>query len=75
MYRACSTHGKESDCTQGFCTKIKGKRQLERNIHKCDDIIKMDLRGIRWSMDWTYLARDIDQWRALVGKVMNLPVA
>jgi hypothetical protein len=33
----------------------------------------MDLREIGWGgMDWTGLAQDRDQWRALVNMVMNL---
>jgi hypothetical protein len=32
----------------------------------------MDLREIGWGgMDWTDLAQDTDQWRALVNMVMN----
>jgi hypothetical protein len=35
----------------------------------------MDLRELEWdSMDWIDRAQDRDQWRALVKKVMNLPV-
>jgi hypothetical protein len=35
----------------------------------------MDLREIEWGgMDWIDLARDRDQWRALVYTVMNLRV-
>jgi hypothetical protein len=37
------------------------------------DNIKMDLREIGWrGKDWIDLARDRDQWRALVNTVMNL---
>jgi hypothetical protein len=35
----------------------------------------MDLREIGWGgVDWIHLAQDRDQWRALVNRVMNLPV-
>jgi hypothetical protein len=35
----------------------------------------MDLRDIDWGdMDWIYLSRNRDQWRALVNKVMNLRI-
>jgi hypothetical protein len=37
------------------------------------DNIKMDLREIGWGVvDWIELARDRDQWRALVNTVINL---
>jgi hypothetical protein len=37
--------------------------------------VKMDLREVGWEgMDWIGLAQDRDQWRALVGTVMNLRV-
>jgi hypothetical protein len=35
----------------------------------------MDLREIEWDdMDWSDLAQNRNQWRALVNTVMNLPV-
>jgi hypothetical protein len=35
----------------------------------------MDLRERGWDgMDWIYLAKDRDQWKALVNTVMNLRV-
>jgi hypothetical protein len=36
------------------------------------DSVKIDLRETGWDgMDWVYLARDRDPWRALVNTVMN----
>jgi transposase len=53
----------------------EGKRPLGRPRRRWVDNIKMDLREIGWdSMDWIDLARDGDQWRALVNVVMNLRV-
>jgi hypothetical protein len=35
----------------------------------------MDLRERKWNgMDWTDLAQDKDQWRALINTIMNLRV-
>jgi hypothetical protein len=51
------------------------KTPLGRPRRRWVDNIKMDLREIRWgNMDWIELARDRDQWSALVNTVMNLPV-
>jgi hypothetical protein len=37
--------------------------------------IKMDLREIGWDgQDWVDLARDRDQWTAVVNTVMNIRV-
>jgi hypothetical protein len=54
--------------------KREGKRQLGRPRRRWVDNIKIDLRE-RWDgMDWIDLAKDRDQWRALVNTVMNLRV-
>jgi hypothetical protein len=55
--------------------KPEGKRPLGRPSHRLEDNIKMDLREIGWSgMEGIDLARNRDQWRALVNMVMNLQV-
>jgi hypothetical protein len=54
----------------------QGKRLRRRPRRKWVDNIKIDLRKIGWGgMDWTRLAQDRDQWRALVNTVMNLRVS
>jgi hypothetical protein len=65
MGRACSTHRRDKECIQDFVGKPQRKRPLEKPRHEWEDIIKMDL-------EWTDLAQDRDQWRALVNTVMNL---
>jgi hypothetical protein len=53
----------------------EGKTPVERPRRRWVDNIKMDLREIGWvGMDWIDLAKDGDQWRALVNAVMNLRV-
>jgi hypothetical protein len=55
--------------------KPEGKRLLGRLRHRWVDNIKMDLREIGWDeVDWTDMAKDRDQWRALVNTVLNLRV-
>jgi hypothetical protein len=55
--------------------KPEEKIPLGRPKDKWVDNIKMNLRVIGWGgMDWIDLARDREQWRALVNAVMNLRV-
>jgi hypothetical protein len=55
--------------------KPEGKRPLGRPRCRWTNNIKMDLREIGWgAMDWTDLAQDRDQRRALVSIIMNLRV-
>jgi hypothetical protein len=71
MGRACSTHGEKTNTCRTSVGKPEGTRSLGRP--RCTrmwvDNIKMDLREIR--MDWVYLAKDRDQWKAFVNTVMN----
>jgi hypothetical protein len=56
--------------------KPERKRPLRRHRRRWEDNIEMDLREIGWSgIDWIDLARDRDQWSALVNTVMNLRVS
>jgi hypothetical protein len=56
-------------------TWFEGKRPLGRPRRSWVDNIKIDLREIGWDGgDWIELARDRDQWRALVNTVMILRV-
>jgi hypothetical protein len=53
--------------------KTEGKRPLRRNRHKWEDNIKLDLREIGWGgMECINLAKDRDQWRAIMNTLMNL---
>jgi hypothetical protein len=56
--------------------KPQRKRTLARPRRRWEDNIKMDLREKgRESVYWMHLAQDMDQWRTLLNKVMNLRVA
>jgi hypothetical protein len=55
--------------------KPEGKRPLGRPRRRWVHNVKMDVREIGWGgMDWSGLAQDTDQWRALVNTVMNVRV-
>ncbi|PNF20544.1 hypothetical protein B7P43_G05241, partial [Cryptotermes secundus] len=50
--------------------------QLRRHRGRGMDNIKTNLRRTEWGgMDWTDLAQDRDQWRALVNMIMHLRVS
>jgi hypothetical protein len=50
----------------------EGKRPLGRPRRRWVDNIKIYFREIEWDgVDWLYLTRDRDQWKALVNTVMN----
>jgi hypothetical protein len=52
--------------------KPEGKRPLGRPKLRKKDNIRMNLRETEWEdVDWMYLAKDADQWRAVVNTVIN----
>jgi hypothetical protein len=55
--------------------KPEGKRPLGRGRCRWVENIKMDFREIGCGgMDWTDLAQDRDQWRAVMNTIMNIRV-
>jgi hypothetical protein len=55
--------------------KQEKKRPLGRPRRRWVVNTKIDLREIGWDgTDWIDLAKDRDQWRALVNTVMNLRI-
>jgi hypothetical protein len=68
-------NGGKEECIEDIGGKPEGKIPLGRPRRRWVDISKIDLREIGWDcVDWTKLAQDRDQWRALVNMVMNLQV-
>jgi len=58
-----------------FVGKPEGKRQLEIPRHRCEDNIRMVLKGIGWKVvNWIHLSQDRDQSWALVSTVRNLRI-
>jgi len=53
---------------------VGGKRPLGRTGRRWEDDIKIDLREVRWDMDWTDLAEDMYRWRVFVNLVVKLRV-
>jgi len=75
MDEDCNTHGKDEKWIRNLVGKLERKRPLGTPRHSWEDNIKMDLRKIgSEDVDWMVLARDRDQWRAVMSTVMNLRV-
>jgi hypothetical protein len=56
--------------------KSEGKRPLRRSRLRWEDNIKIDVQGVICEgMDWIYLSKDRERWRAFVNAVMNLRVS
>jgi hypothetical protein len=76
MGRACSTHGRYENYIYTILVgKTEGRRPLGRRRRRWEVSIGMGRREIgREGVDWMYLAQDMDQWRAVVNKIINLRV-
>jgi hypothetical protein len=63
------------DCIKDFGENAKGKKPQGEPRRRRDDNIKTVLIEIGWGvLDWIDLARERNQWKALVDTVMNLRV-
>jgi hypothetical protein len=71
--RAFSTNGEKMNAYRLLVGKPEGKRPLGRPRCRWVDNIKMDLLELGWRVvDWTGLAQDRHNWKALVNAMMNL---
>jgi len=67
--------GERRNLERDLLRKPEGKRPIGRPRRGWEDNIKMDLQEVGCGcMEWIELAQDLDRWRALVNKVMNLRV-
>jgi hypothetical protein len=65
--------GEKSNAYRILIGKPEGKRLVRRPRCRWEENIKVDHREMGWRrIDWIYLARDRDQWKAFVNMVMNL---
>ena len=65
--------GERRNLERDLLRKPEGKRPIGRPRRRWEDNIKMDLQEVGCGcMEWIELAQDLDRWRALVNKVMNL---
>jgi hypothetical protein len=75
MGGACSKNGEKRNTYRILVRKPERKRPRGRPKRRRMDNIKMDLKEIGWDgVDWIDMARDRDQWRALVSTILNLRV-
>jgi hypothetical protein len=72
---ACSTHDVKRNAYGILARNPEGRRPLGKPRRRWKDSIKMGRRE-KWmgGMEWSRLAQNRDQWRALVNSVTNLRI-
>jgi hypothetical protein len=71
MGRTCGSCGRQ-ERERVLVGRLEGKTALGRSRLRLKYNIKIDVTEVGWSMDWFYLAQDMETWRAVVNTVMNL---
>jgi hypothetical protein len=67
--------GKVRNVNLNSIEKPEGKRHHIRPRHRCEDNIRMDLKGmVSKVVDCIYVDQDRNQWRLVMNTVMNLRV-
>jgi hypothetical protein len=70
----CSTNGEKRNAYRLLVGKPEGKRPLGPKPRWVDNI-RMDLGEVGWGdVDWIFLAKDRNRWRAFVNSVLNFRV-
>jgi hypothetical protein len=68
--------GEKRNAYRGLVGKPEEKRSLGKPRCTWEDNIKINLRETGWGgKDWNDLAQDMNQWRALAKKLMNIRVS
>jgi hypothetical protein len=68
--------GERRDTCRVLMATSEGKSTRRRLRRRCEHNIKMNLRKIGWEVvEWTDLAQDRDEWRALVNTTVNLQIS
>jgi hypothetical protein len=67
--------GEKRNAYRLLVRKPEGKRPIGRPRRRWVDNIRMDLGEVGWGdVDWIFLAKDRNRWRALANSVLNLRV-
>jgi hypothetical protein len=62
-------------CKPILSRTTRGRTPPGRQIRRCENNIKMDLKRRQGGADYMHMVQDTNQWRALVGTAMNIRAA